>query len=200
MNAMRESVVRPRHRRRRPVWGIVAAVLGGILMLFALGFGVTLLLRDAPEPVPDAASPTPVACATTLVTPAQVLPAPGSVPVNVYNATDRVGLAADTANVLSARGFIVKKVGNDPGDAQVQGVGELRFGPKGEPGAEVLTRYFPGMVLVPIDRANKRVDVVLGPEFTKVVGEAEVAAALASPSPSMSGPGCPAPAPSSPAG
>ena len=44
--------------------------------------------------------------------------------------------------------------------------------------------------MLPDDRSNKAVDVVIGKEFTEIVGEAKVAAALASPSPSTSGPGC----------
>ncbi len=191
MNALRESTVRPQHRRPRPVWRIVAMVLALMLVLFGLGFGATLLLRGGSGSAePDAAEPTPVACQTTLVTPAQVLPPPSEVVVNVYNATDRQGLAAGAADVLVARGFTVKKVANDPARATVSGVGQLRYGPLGEPSAELLIRLFPGMELVEIKRESKRVDVVLGPQFEEVRGEAQVAAALASPSPVASGPGC----------
>jgi hypothetical protein len=44
--------------------------------------------------------------------------------------------------------------------------------------------------MLPDDRSKKAVDVVIGREFTEIVGEAKVAASLASPSPSTSGPGC----------
>ena len=198
MNSMRESAIRPTpRRRRRPAWLIVLVVILGMALLFGIGFAVSLLIRgggtsDATV-VPSAsaaASAAPLPCETTLVTPAEVLPATGKVTVNVLNSTKRQGLARDTANVLTARGMKVKKVGNAPGDGVVEGVAELRFGPKGEKAARLLAYYFPGAVLVPIERKTKIVDVVIGTEFEKVLGEAEIAAALASPSPSASGPGC----------
>jgi hypothetical protein len=129
-----------------------------------------------------------------------VLPRTERVTVNVFNSTPTVGLAAETAQILTARGFTVKNVANDPLDAVLPGTGEIRFGPKGAEAAQLLTFYFPGAVLVDDGRTGKRVDVSLGSGFTEIVGEAELAAALASPSPSPSGPGCVAPsAPPAPA-
>ena len=204
MNSMRESAIRPTpRRRRRPAWLIVLVVILGMALLFGIGFAASLLIRGSGTPeaaiVPSASAPAsaaPLPCETTLVTPAEVLPTTGKVTVNVLNSTKRQGLARDTANVLTARGMKVKKVGNASEDGVVEGVAELRYGPKGEKAARLLAYYFPGAVLVPIERKTKAVDVVLGTDFEKVLGEAEVAAALASPSPSASGPGC---APSAPA-
>jgi len=196
---MRESAIRPttRRRRRRPVLVIILVVVLGMAVLFAVGFGVSMLVRGSSAPQADVAPNTsasapsaPLPCETTLVTPAQVLPATGKVSVNVLNSTKRQGLARDTANVLTTRGIKVKEIGNAPDGGKVKGVAELKYGPKGKRAAHLLEYYFPGATLVPIDRKTKIVDVVLGTEFDKVRGEAEVAAALASPSPSASGPGC----------
>lgn len=206
MNAIRESAIRPRPRRRRPVWGIVAAVVAGMVLLFGLGFGLALMLKggDSTTAEPAASSsPTEGAmpCATATVIPAQVLPDPSSVVINVFNGTTRSGLAAATAKQLSGLGFTVKKVGNAPQGQKVSGVAELRYGPKGENGAKLLRAYLPGASLVAIQRSTKRVDVVLGSQFTAVGDEAEVVAALAEPSASTYGPGCvtPSPVPSAPA-
>ncbi len=197
--AMRESPIRPTRRRRRPIWGILLLVIGGMVILFAIGFGVSLLIRGNDAPQVDAASSamatqgasaSALPCTTTTVTPAEVLPATGGVTVNVLNSTKRPGLARDTANVLTARGMRVKAVGNAKGEPVVDGVAEIRYGPKGAKSAQLLAYYFPGAKLVPIERKKKLVDVVLGRGFQKVNGEAEIAAALASPSPIASGPGC----------
>ena len=57
------------------------------------------------------------------------VPQPSTITVNVYNATDRVGLASQTAALLKKRGFVIGKIGNAPaalqhkvlGTAQVTG-------------------------------------------------------------------------------
>lgn len=206
------SSITPSRRRRepRPIWLTVVLVIVGMAVLFALGFGIATLLKGGDGSLPSdesldqaAASVQPLPCETVLITPAEVLPRTERVTVNVFNSTPTVGLAAETAQILTARGFTVKNVANDPLDAVLPGTGEIRFGPKGAEAAQLLTFYFPGAVLVDDGRTGKRVDVSLGSGFTEIVGEAELAAALASPSPSPSGPGCitpPAtPAPAEPA-
>lgn len=189
MNAMRNSPVRRRSSRRRPVWGIVGVVILGTVGLLAIALGLVWWLSSADDSGAQSAA-TPLPCTTTLVAPIEALPAAESVIVNVFNSTDRAGLAGQTADELRAAGYTVKKVGNDKGDVPVTGSAQLRFGPKGERAAERLRFLIPDAVLVPIDRTNKRVDVVLGTTFTGLADEAVAVAAMASPSPSLSGPGC----------
>lgn len=193
------SSITPSRRRRdsRPIWLTVVLVVVAMAVLFALGFGIATLLKGGdgslpPEESVDQAttSAEPLPCETVLITPAEVLPRTERVTVNVFNSTPTVGLAAETAQILTARGFTVNKVANDPLGAVLAGTGEIRFGPKGADAAQLLTVYFPGAVLVDDGRSGKRVDVSLGSGFTEIVGEAEIAAALASPSLSPSGPGC----------
>jgi hypothetical protein len=195
LNALRESVIRHPRKRRRPVWAILLMVSLGTLALFGLGFAISVLLRDQGTPAADEAgvatvSAAPLPCSTTMVTPAEVLPRTSRVTINVYNGTKRQGLAGTTADALAARGFEVKEVANDPEGQKVVGVAEIRYGPKGAEGAKLLAYYLPGAEMLPDDRSKKAVDVVIGREFTEIVGEAKVAASLASPSPSTSGPGC----------
>lgn len=183
-----------RSRRRRPIWVPILIVLAGIAVLFAVGFGLSRLLNSTSTPEAEAiatASAAPLPCATTMITAAEVLPSSAKVKVNVWNATDRVGLASDIAKVLKARGFTIKKVDNDPQGAVLEGVGQIRFGEKGRANAELLSFYFPGAILVQDDRPKKVVDIALGNAFSEIAGEAQIAAAMASPSPSLSGPGCP---------
>ena len=195
MNALRESVIRHPRKRRRPVWAILLMVSLGTVALFGIGYAFSVVLRDQGIPVaketgPATISASPLPCSTTMVTPAEVLPRTSRVTINVFNATKRQGLASNTADALGARGFEVKEVGNDPEGQKVVGVAEIRYGPKGAEGAKLLGFYLPGAEMLPDDRSKKSVDIVLGREFTEIVGEAQVAASLASPSPSTSGPGC----------
>ena len=160
----RESSItrRPTPRRRVPIWRLLIIILIGIIVLFAIGFGVSMIFRGGDTPQADpvqSAMSEPLPCETTMVNPAEVLPVSSKVKVSVYNSTNKIGLAGDTAKVLKARGFLINEVGNDPMSKNVQGVAEIRYGPKGA-------------------------------AFTKLEGEAQIAAAMASPSPSTSGPGC----------
>lgn len=181
--------MRSRSNPRRPVWGIVGAVVLGTVALVAVALGLVWWLGGSDDSDAQAA-PTPLPCTTTLITPIESLPAAESIVVNVFNSTDRAGLAAQTADALRADGYTVKKVGNEESGVVVSTAAELRFGAKGERAAERLRFLIPDAVLVPIDRANKRVDLVIGTAFTGLVDEAVAVAAMASPSPSLSGPGC----------
>ena len=86
--------------------------------------------------------------------------------------------------------------GNDPLGVPIEGVGEIRYGPKGEPAARLLAYHLPGATLVDDSRKGKKVDVSLGRQFVDLTNDAEVVAQLAEPSPSPSPEGCPLPAPS----
>lgn len=202
MSGMREGAVRiapRRYRRRRPSWQLPVAIAAAVVVVLLLIFGVVRMLTGSSEPESSPSTPAPLPCATVLVSPAESLPAPERVRVNVYNGTQTPGLAGTTAQVLRARGFVIRDVGNAPGKRQVAGVAEILYGPKGKPSAELLEYYFPGAVLIPDGRGKRVVDIVLGAKFTAVVDDATVAAAKASPTPSPSGSGCATPASSAPA-
>lgn len=201
-------VVRPRRRRRwRSSYGrrgvnplvlaiAVIAVAGGVLG------GAVLLLSDDTTDAAAAASgsASPQPCTTLMVIPVVDLPEASEVRVNVYNSTRKPGLAAATAAELEARGYDVRKVGNDPTGARVQGVAEIRYGPAAEDGARLIAYEFPGARMILVGRTGPRVDVALGETFGAMPTTADVAAALASPSPSASGPGCPSSEASLPSG
>ena len=199
MAGVRVGLDRPRPRRRGgPSIGLIIGIIVGMVVLFVLGFCIALILQGrtiTPPTIEAAASsaPTtgpPLPCATTMVTPAEVLPQAEKVRVNVYNATKRKGLAAETALALKLSGFKILGVSNVPDGRRLDNFAELRHGPKGKKAAELLRFYMPDAILVQDTRGGKDVDVVLGREFTVIADDAEVAASMASPSPSTSGPGC----------
>lgn len=194
MTSLRESPIR-REKPGRPTWLVALLAVVALLVVVGIGYGVFSLVRGGSDSsASEAADATPSPCVTTSVTPAEVLPKPAKVKVNVYNATGTSGLASKTANELEGRGFQVRKVANDPVGKSITGVAQIRFGPKGEPSAQLLLLYVPGAELVELDRKGRNVDLATGDGFTGLAPQPEVAAALASPSPVASGPGCPSPA------
>jgi hypothetical protein len=191
---------RPKTRpAQRPLWLTVLLIFVAMLVLFGVGFGIATLLKGSgsADSVDSSASPSVSAtvdgCTTIMVTPAEVLPLASRVTINVYNSTKRVGLAGDAAKLLGVRGFKIAKVENDPLGVVIEGEGEIRYGPKGEAGAKLMAYHFPTATLINDGRKGKRVDVVLGQQFTDLANDAEVVAQLAQPSPSASPQGCPIP-------
>lgn len=191
---------RPKTRpAQRPLWLTVLLILVAMLVLFGIGFGIATLLKGSGGTDGADASASPSSstsnpgCTTIMVTPAEILPRASRVNVNVYNSTQRVGLAGDVAKILGVRGFNIVQVENDPLGVVIEGEGEIRYGPKGEANAELMAYHFPGATLLNDGRAGKRIDVVLGTKFVDLANDAEVVAQLARPSPSASPAGCPIP-------
>ena len=196
-----------RHRRQQsPVVAIVLVVIG-MVILFGAGYGLSRIIQgsgasdaggstETTATSTSSASPEPEPCVTVTVTPGAGLPSPAQVTTNVYNATDRTGLAASTAEELQVRGFLIGVVDNDPLAKTITAVAEIRHGPSGEQAARLMAFYLPGAELVDDGRKDATIDTVLGAAYTAVAPQSEVDAALAAPSPSPSGPGCsPSPAP-----
>ena len=182
--------------------GTIVAIVVGMVLLFALGFGASRLLNGRSTSTPDA-GPSPTPCTTTTVVPGDKLPQPSAVSVNVYNSTDRVGLARSTATALGQRGFTIGKIANDPLGEVISGTGQVRYGPAGAQSAALLAIYVPKVELVKDDRKGKTVDLALGEAYTALATPAQVTAALTKPSPVVSPPGCgatPAASPASSAG
>ncbi|WP_226343745.1 LytR C-terminal domain-containing protein [Agilicoccus flavus] len=142
-------------RRRR-----AALVLGSLVAFLVLALAVALLWNQRSGDAGRA----PAAPAATCTPP----PAPARVSVNVYNATDRAGLAARAATGMKAQGFAVAAVKNDPLERTVKGPAEVRHGPAGAAAAAVVAARVPGAKLVADRRTDAGVDLVLGSAFTTV--------------------------------
>ncbi|MGW4814735.1 LytR C-terminal domain-containing protein [Kitasatospora cineracea] len=137
----------------------------------------------APESSPSAGAP---AAAQASGAPAPVprstaVPQPAAVTVNVYNATDKSGLAARTADELRKRGFVVDKVGNAPAalDKKVPGTAQILSGPGGLGAAALLTSQVAAATATEDTRADATVDFVIGDTFSALADPAQAAAALA---------------------
>ena len=157
---------------------LIVLVIVGILVAAALGFVVFRAVRVDPSTT----TPTPAVCPQVTTTPGAGLPRPAAVTINVFNATQRSGLARMTASQLRNSGFVVVSLANDPLNKKIPGVAELRYGKNGAANAKLLAFYLPSAALVLDKRADGTVDVVLGESFAGVISPGVVAKELKSPS------------------
>ncbi|MFC8720951.1 LytR C-terminal domain-containing protein [Kitasatospora sp. NPDC057198] len=144
----------------------------------------------APENSPAAGAPaSPASGAPAPVPSDTAVPQPAAVKVNVYNATDKSGLAARTADELRKRGFVVDKVGNAPAALanKVPGTAQILSGPGGLGAATLLLSQVASATSTEDTRTDATVDFVIGDTFNALADPTQAAAALAEltkPSPS----------------
>src|SRR5690606_10084050 len=150
-----------RRRRRR-----TALVLTGLVALLLVVFLYAVAYYRGW--IPGADEDTGDAAATTTAAP-QLQPA--DVIVNVYNATERAGLAGRTADALRALGYTVDAVDNDREGREPQ-TAAIYFGPEGQAGARLLQTAVPQAELVPDTRTTAEIDLVLGVDFEELEAEA----------------------------
>ena len=102
--------------------------------------------------------------------------------VNVYNATDRAGLARTHRRpTLKTRGFGIGSVANDPLGKSVTTSARSATAPTGKDNAQLMRFYVAGATLVLDKRTDATVDLVLGAKFKAVAPQKAVDAALAKP-------------------
>lgn len=89
---------------------------------------------------------------------------PESVTINVYNATNRPGLARTAADALLARQFVLKEVSNS--DATYRGVAAVISGAAGQSAAFTVQRHLPGSDYFQDARTDATVDVVLSTDYS----------------------------------
>jgi LytR cell envelope-related transcriptional attenuator len=175
---------RGRHRNTAVpviIVGLAALLIGGLA-----GWYLTRGPDESGAPGPTiSASTCPSPTGSAAVGQAK-LPKPSSITVDVYNATNRQGLAASTAKQLESRGFRIGNVDNDPMNKTIAASAEIRYGKKGKQNAVVVAAQFQDPKMVNDKRTDKTVSVALGNGFTSLVTPEQAAAAL-SPSPT---PGC----------
>lgn len=92
-------------------------------------------------------------------------PRPASFRLNVYNNSDKVGLARTTSKALARRGYRIGTVANDPSQAPVRAPAEVRFGDKGYDAALMVAAMIPDTRMVHDPRRDTSVDLALGPDF-----------------------------------
>ncbi len=171
---------RPRRRGRLVVLSVASAVVLGVG-----GWG-TLQLIDVftGDGDPASASGTKAACADTAsrTTAPKALPAPGTITVNVLNATTRGGLAQKTADELKKRGFRIGEVGNATKeyDKKVKGTGVF-LGPAaaGDTSLPVLgTQLADAERRTDPARKGTEVDLIIGDGFESLTKKADADRAL----------------------
>jgi hypothetical protein len=121
---------------------------------------------------------------STSATKTTELPEQAAITVTVLNSTKRQGIATKAQRVLVSDGFQAPaSAANDskayPGyTGPVTGVAQIRFGPDGSQGAQLLQYYFPGATMVKTDAKDSTVLVSLGATYKQVAAQRDVTAAL----------------------
>lgn len=161
-----------RSRRRR---ALITLSLVALMLFFAFWYAYSYY-KTSTEP-----TAAPAAVCTTAAAPpkAAAAPKPADITVNVYNATDRDGLAGRTASEVRERGFEVATVTNDPLQRDVPGPAEVRYGKAGAAKAKVVLGLVKGAKPVRDARSDASVDLVIGEKFTALVKPARQAPAPA---------------------
>lgn len=158
-----------------------ALAIVGVLLVCAVIFVTMALLRDT-QTAPTIGQ----GCPAGFVRADLRLPEEKNIKINVYNATDRQGLAEQVAFNFENRDFtIVNKAtiqqANDPQKKRVDGVAVLRYGPNAVGAAWILRAYFLAEAGTEFDinRKDDVVDVVLGTKFQQLGTITEVKQSLA---------------------
>ncbi|MEU3456009.1 LytR C-terminal domain-containing protein [Micromonospora sp. NPDC006766] len=166
-----------------------ALVVFGLLAVLAVVFVVVAILRDTQSKAGTARG-----CPKGWPLADVVLHEQKDVKINVLNGSGQPGLAGSIADDFRNRKFQVKKVDNAKA---VNGVAELRYGPKGVGSAHLLRAYFlnEAKPVFDINRKDDMVDVVLGGGFQQLATTTEVNQSLGDLGSPVAPPGtCPAPA------
>ena len=176
---------RNRTKRRRRT---VAAALGGLLIL---GVGAYGLVNLVTAPTQTAAA---AACKAGS---AHALAGPAELPVaaaggagstagagapkftlNVYNSTQRQGLAAHTAAELKQRGFAIGQVTNDPLKENLTVAAQVRGAVSQTAELHEVAAEVPGAQIKTDGRTDPSVDLVLGAGFSALASTQQVTTEL----------------------
>lgn len=147
---------------------VTMVVLIGILVL-GLYVGFRELFAPLPGVEEPAAEPSPT-CETREVQPGQRLRT-RQVPVNVFNGGNRDGLAGQTLETLSRRGFRGGEVGNAPNDNTVKRVQVWIVAGEEAAGRLVARNFGPKVPVVTVesdDDLAEGIDVVVGNGLRRV--------------------------------
>lgn len=107
------------------------------------------------------------------------LPSSREVAINVYNGTNRGGLAREVGTNFANRNFEVLATGEH--DGEIEGVAELRYGPQSVGAAQLVGTYFvnEATMVFDIDRTDPAIDVLLGDQFRQLATPTVVSQAIA---------------------
>ena len=176
---------RNRTKRRRRT---MAAALGGLLILGVGAYGLVNLVTAPTQTA--AAAACKAGSAHALAGPAE-LPvaaaggagsaAGASAPkftLNVYNSTQRQGLAAHTAAELKQRGFAIGQVTNDPLKENLTVAAQVRGAASQTAELHEVAAEVPGAQIKTDGRTDPSVDLVLGAGFSALASTQQVTTEL----------------------
>ena len=166
---------RRKHERQAVVFGSLIAALAlaglGATAVYTGAMDAPFLSRDFTSPPPEDVDAIPLPpCIPDDTLP----PAPETISVRVYNATDRAGLAGQAAAELTDRGFVILETANYP--VEIPTGAWVSFGEAGIAAAYALAAQIePGVPALVLDtRPDASVDLVLGGTWTTLLPAADV--------------------------
>jgi hypothetical protein len=96
------------------------------------------------------------------------LPKPSAIELNVFNGTERNGLASKAAGDLRKRGFVVLEIGNARPDELEEGVALVRGSLDSQAQAAVVLGLLPGAEFRPDNRPDTSIDIIFGEKYKKL--------------------------------
>jgi hypothetical protein len=174
---------RSRTKRRRR---LIAAGVTGLVLVGAGAFGVGSLISSPSQSSTASGScrtkadgaPNAAAADARTVAIAGQLPTAAQIKLNVYNSTNRHGLAASAATSLKQRGFTISNVTNDPLKVNLTVAAQVRGASANVSAMRVVAAEVVGAQLHADSRTDNSVDLVLGAGFTALASPEQVSAAL----------------------
>ena len=178
---------RNRSRRRRKT---MAVALGGLAVLGVGAYGLVNLVTAPQQNAAaaackagstralDAEAPIAEAGAVGAAQAAAPNAAAPKFTLNVYNSTQRQGLAAHTAAELKQRGFVIGQVTNDPLKANLTIAAQVRGAASQNAELHEVAAEVPGAQIQTDGRTDPSVDLVLGAGFNTLASTQQVTAQL----------------------
>ncbi|MFH5820962.1 LytR C-terminal domain-containing protein [Georgenia sp. AZ-5] len=185
---------RLRAARRRHLQQRQTVIIGGLVTVLLVVGVIAGAMWAGLLPAPftrefSSPEPTEEAIVTPCVPEGTAPPAFTEITANVYNGTDRPGLAGDTAEGLGQAGVVVNQQANWP-QGEYSGAVQIIVGPKAVAAGYSVARAFPGAVVsLDENRDDETVDVVLGATYESMLPPEEIAA-LDPAAPLVSAEGC----------
>jgi hypothetical protein len=143
-----------------------ALIIIGVLVLCAAVLVTVAIVKDKQANSQVSASCSPGDVPADLSLPEDN----ATVKLNVFNATDLPRLASQVADDFRSRKFTIVKEANDPAAKAVDGVAQLRYGPKSVGAAWLVRAHFLNRaeLIFDINRKDDVIDVVLGVQFRQL--------------------------------
>lgn len=164
-------MARSRPGGRRPIPPLVFLL---VLAVLALAVWWKVLKKDETSAAADNQC---VAASALSTDPAKAVK---EVKLRVYNASETPGLAQQVSTEFGIRGFTIDATANDPAEREITGIGEIRFGPKGELAAQLVLANLPGLTeMLDESRADAVVELALGPSYAGMVPPDQASKAVA---------------------